>query len=59
MAGETKLYDDRELARRVVELGNHCRAIPGTRGLLQRLTPAELEYLEWLYAETHKDDSAA
>jgi hypothetical protein len=48
MAGETKPYDDRELARRVVERGNHMRAIPGTRGQLQRLTAGELEYLRWL-----------
>lgn len=48
MAGETKPYDDRELAVRVVQRGNHCRAIPGTRGQLQKLTDGELRYLRWL-----------
>jgi hypothetical protein len=57
MAGETKPYDDRELARRVVERGNHMRAVPGTRGNLQRLTQRELEYLRWLYAKTAAERS--
>jgi hypothetical protein len=40
--------DDRELAVRVVERGIHHRAIPGTKGQLQRLTRGELEYLRGL-----------
>jgi hypothetical protein len=59
MAGKVKPYDDRELARRVVEKDNRSRAIPGTRGQRQRLTERELEYLRWLYAKTAAEQSGS
>jgi hypothetical protein len=57
--GLTKAYDTRELARRVVERGNHMRAVPGTRGQLQRLSANELLYLRWLHAKVLAERGAA
>jgi hypothetical protein len=48
MAGVYGPLDDRELGVPVVKRGISHRAIPGTRGQLQRLTAAELDYLRWL-----------
>ncbi len=59
MAGETKPFDDRELARRIVERGIRSRAIPGTKGTLQRLNQGELDYLRWLGAKVQREMTSA
>lgn len=57
MGGTYEPLDDRELARRVVTRGISHRAIPGTKGHLQRLTRGELEYLRGLGEKTLREQA--